>query len=56
MRQAVQMITAFEDSQRRGATQDQLQWFVDRARRHWNGNAEMLSAVETLQLKVRELA
>lgn len=49
MKDEVQLITAFEDSVRRRSTPEQLQWFIDRARRYWSGNAEMLGAVERIQ-------
>ncbi|WP_176718233.1 hypothetical protein [Paenibacillus kribbensis] len=53
MKQATDLIAAFDDCLRRNVSKERLQAFVDRARRYWNGNAEMLAVVEGLVEGVR---
>ncbi|MBY3623770.1 hypothetical protein HGO21_30100 [Acinetobacter sp. CUI P1] len=44
------------DCKRRGCTKEQMQGFIDRARRYWSGSAGMLVAVESLQLELEGMA
>jgi hypothetical protein len=41
-----------QDCKRRGCTKEQMQGFINRARRYWFGNAGMLVVVESLQLEL----
>lgn len=47
-----QLVLAFANCVSRGAMKQQLQWFVDRAREQWKGNAAMLAVVDSLQNQI----
>lgn len=47
-----QLVAAFDNCIRRKASKEQLQAFVDRCRKQWQGNAAMLAVVESLQAKI----
>ncbi|MGG1639908.1 hypothetical protein ACIFQM_01160 [Paenibacillus sp. NRS-1782] len=53
MKHKLALIEAFDDCLRRNVSKEQLQQFIERARRYWNGNAEMLAVVEGLVEGVR---
>ncbi|MNW51531.1 hypothetical protein D3C74_290190 [compost metagenome] len=53
MKHKLALIEAFDDCLRRNVSKDQLLGFVDRARRYWNGDAEMLGVVDGLVEGVR---
>ncbi|MEE4561605.1 hypothetical protein [Paenibacillus polymyxa] len=53
MKHKLALIEAFDDCLRRNVSKEQLRDFIDRARRYWNGDVEMLGVVEGLVEGVR---
>lgn len=56
MNASTDLSNIMQDCKRRKCSKEQLQDFIDRARRYWSGNAGMLVVVESLQMELEGMA
>jgi hypothetical protein len=56
MSTSTDLSNVLQDCKRRGCTKDQIQGFIDRARRYWSGNSGMLVVVESMQSELEGMA